>query len=191
MGMSARNAMKACDIPGSTLPVVWLAERPASINIERKTNGESSRNNPKKPKAMPDPAAISPCLRVWKSRAREVKNGSKKNEHSSAMSHPGVPGRSELARLCRVAGAVAKENMKAQAATNARTKPMRMPTRQTAGVVAADVVGAGTGGRAATLVIHGLLVRGAKVIGVGRLRVFRLSENNHRLGPVLLVSSYL
>jgi hypothetical protein len=72
-----------------------LAERPNIRNIDRKTNGESSRNDPKRPKAMPDPVAISACLRVWRSRTKEVKNGSKKNEHSKAMSHPGVPGRSE------------------------------------------------------------------------------------------------
>jgi hypothetical protein len=126
---------------------------------------------------MPDPAAISACLRVWRSRTKEVKNGSKKNEHSNAMSHPGVPGRSELARLCRVAGAVSKENMKAQAARNARTKPIRMPTRQMAGVTGAGVVDAGFEGRAAALVIHGLVVRGANVIGAGRLRVFRLNED--------------
>jgi septum formation inhibitor MinC len=185
MGTSARNAKKACETPGSALPVVWLAERPASINIDRKTNGESSRNDPKKLKAMPDPVAISAGLRVWRSRTRAVKNGSKKNSHSNAMSHPGVPGKSELARSCRVAGAVSKENIKAQAATNARTKPMRMPTRQMAGVVAADVVGAGVEGRAAALVIHGLVVRGAKVMGVGRLRVFRLNENRRRLRRVL------
>lgn len=48
---------------------------------------------------------------------------------------------------------------------------MRMPTRQTAGVVAAGVVGTGIEGRAAALVIHGLVVRGAKVIIFGRPRV--------------------
>lgn len=72
-----------------------MAERPRSINIDKRAKGETRRNNPKIPRAIPDPVAISVCLRVWKSRTKAVKNGSNRKEHSRAISHTGVPGSSE------------------------------------------------------------------------------------------------